>query len=91
MPEGKGYEFGFAVFEELPKIKSFEINEAILGDKEIKNDPDLWDTLQCIDNPIAPTTRCHHQDPEKQAETQQARQGVLQHWWTWTTHKEGNR
>ena len=40
-PEGKGYEFGYVVFEELPKIKSFEINEAILGDKEIKNDPDI--------------------------------------------------
>ena len=39
-PEGKGYEFGYAVFEELPKIKHFEINEAILGNKEIKNDPD---------------------------------------------------
>ena len=40
-PEGKRYEFGYAVFEELPKIKSFEINEAILGDKEIKNDPEI--------------------------------------------------
>ena len=40
-PEGKGYEFGYAVFEELPKIKSFEINEAILGNKEMKNDPDI--------------------------------------------------
>ena len=40
-PEGKGYEFGYAVFKELPKIKSFEINEAIFGDNEIKNDPDL--------------------------------------------------
>ena len=53
-PEGKGYEFGNAAFEELPKIKSFEINEAILGNKEIKNDPDTQDALQCIDNPIAP-------------------------------------
>ena len=40
-PEGKGYEFGYAVFEEVPNIKSFEINEAILGNKEIKNDPDI--------------------------------------------------
>ena len=39
--EGKGYEFGYAVFEELKKIKSFEINEAILGNKEMKNDPDI--------------------------------------------------
>ena len=40
-PERKGCEFGYAVLEELPKNKSFEINEAILGDKEIKNDPDI--------------------------------------------------
>ena len=39
--EGKGYEFGYAVFEEIPKVKTFEINEVIAGDKEIKNDPDL--------------------------------------------------
>ena len=53
-PEGKGYEFGYAVFEELPKLKSFEINEAILGNKEIKNYPDIRDALQRIDDPIAP-------------------------------------
>ena len=53
-PEGKGYEFGYAVFEELPDIHAFKINEVIAGDKEIKNDPDLRDTLQCIDNPITP-------------------------------------
>ena len=53
-PEGNGYEFGYAVFEELPDIHTFEINEVIAGDKEIKNDPDLHDTLQCIDNPITP-------------------------------------
>ena len=40
-PEGKGYEFGYAVFEELPKIKTSEINEDIVSDKQIKNDPDL--------------------------------------------------
>ena len=40
-PEGNGYEFGYAVFEELPEINSFEINEVIAGDKEIKNDADL--------------------------------------------------
>ena len=54
MPEGNGYEFGYAVFEELPDIHTFEINEVIAGDKEIKNDPDLRDALQCINNPIAP-------------------------------------
>ena len=53
-PEGNRYEFGYAVFEELPDIHTFEINEVIVGDKEIKNDLDLHDTLQCIDNPIAP-------------------------------------
>ena len=40
-PEGKGYEFGYAVFEELPKIKSFEISEAILGNKKMKTDLDI--------------------------------------------------
>ena len=54
MPEGNGYEFGYAVFEELPDIYTFEINDVIAGDKEIKNDPDLHDALQCINNPIAP-------------------------------------
>ena len=39
--EGKRYEFGYAVFEELPKVKTFEINEVIVGDKQIKNDSDL--------------------------------------------------
>ena len=42
--------FGYAVFEELPKVKSFEINEIIADDKKIKNDPDLQDALQYIDN-----------------------------------------
>ena len=43
-PEGQGYEFGYAIFEEFPKIKTktYEVNEVIVGtDKEIKNDPDL--------------------------------------------------
>ena len=53
-PEGNGYEFGYAVFEELPGIHTFEINEVIAGDKEIKNDPDLHDALQSINNPITP-------------------------------------
>ena len=53
-PEGNGYEFGYAVFEELPGIHTFEIDEVIAGDKEIKNDPDLCDALQCIDNLITP-------------------------------------
>ena len=56
-PEGQGYEFGYAIFEEFPEVKTntYEVNEVIVGTKkEIKNDPDLQDTLQCIENPIAP-------------------------------------
>ena len=55
-PEGQGYEFGYAVFEELPEVKTntYEVNEVIVGtEKEIRNDPDLQDTLWCIENPIA--------------------------------------
>ena len=55
-PEGQGYEFSYAVFEEFAKVKTktYEVNEVIVGTrKEIKNDPDLQDTLQCIENPIA--------------------------------------
>ena len=55
--EGQGYEFGYAIFEEFPKVKTktYEVNEVIVGtDKKIKSDPDLQDTLQCINNPIAP-------------------------------------
>ena len=53
-PEGNGYEFGYAIFEELADIHTFEINEVIAGDKEIKNDSDLRNTLQCINNLITP-------------------------------------
>ena len=68
-PEGNGYEFGYAVFEELPDIHTFEINEVIAGDKEIKNDPDLCDTLQCINNPIAPERLKHLQEQDAPIET----------------------
>ena len=56
-PEGQGYEFGYVIFEEIPKVKTktYVVNEVIVGmKKEIKNDPDLQDTLQCIENPITP-------------------------------------
>ena len=56
-PEGQGYGFGYAIFEEFPEVKThtYEVNEVIVGTKkEIKNNPDLQDTLQCIENPIAP-------------------------------------
>ena len=56
-PKGQEYEFGYAIFEEFLEVKTntYDINEVIVGTKkEIKNDPDLQDTLQCIENPIAP-------------------------------------
>ena len=56
-PEGQGYEFGYTIFEEFLKVKTktYQVNEVIVGtDKKIKSDPDLQDTLQCINNPIAP-------------------------------------
>ena len=57
-PEEPGYEFGYAIFEEFPKVqtKTCEVNEVIVGtDTEIiKNDPELQNSLQCIENPIAP-------------------------------------
>ena len=67
-PEEQGYKFGHAVFEELPKIKCYEINEVIAGDKEIKNNPDLADALQCIDNPLSAEhlKRLQEQDPDIQ-------------------------
>ena len=57
-PEEPGYEFGYAIFEEFLKVqtKTYEVNEVIVGtDTEIiKNDPELQNSLQCIQNPIAP-------------------------------------
>ena len=57
-PKEQGYEFGYAIFEEFPKVKTktYEVNEVIVGtNKEIiKNDPELQKSLQCIENPIAP-------------------------------------
>ena len=66
--EEQGYELGYAVFEELLKIKFHEINEVIVGDKEIKINPDLADTLQCIDNPLSAEClkRLQQQDPNIQ-------------------------
>ena len=79
-PEGQGYEFGYAIFEEFPKVKTktYEVNEVILGtEKKIKSDPDLQDTLQCINNPIAPERLKRLQQQDAQVETQQAGQRVL--------------
>ena len=68
-PEGNRYEFGYAVFEELPDIHAFEINEVIEGDKEIKNDPDLCNALQCINNLITPEQLKHLQEQDATIET----------------------
>ena len=70
--EGQGYEFGYAIFEEFPKVKTttYEVNEVIVGTKkEIKNDPDLQDTLQCIENPIAPQQLKRLQQQDANIET----------------------
>ena len=71
-PEGQGYEFGYAIFEEFPEVKTntYEVNEVIVGTKkEIKNDPDLQDTLQCIENPIAPEQLKRLQQQDANIET----------------------
>ena len=57
-PEGQGYEFGYAIFEEFSEVKTnaYEVNEVIVRTKkDIKNDPDLQDALQRIENPTAPS------------------------------------
>ena len=68
-PEEPGYEFGCAIFEEFLKVqtKTYEVNEVIVGtDTEIfKNDPELQNSLQCIENLIAPQRlkKLQQQDP----------------------------
>ena len=68
-PEEPGYEFGYAIFKEFPKVqtKTYEVNEVIVGmDTEIiKNNPELQNSLQCIQNPIAPQRlkKLQQQDP----------------------------
>ena len=71
-PEGQGYEFGYAIFEEFHEVKTntYEVNEVIVGTKkEIKNNPDLQDTLQCIENPIAPQQLKRLQQEDANIET----------------------
>ena len=57
-PEEPGYEFGYAIFEEFPKVTThtYEVNEVVVGMKTeiFKNDPKLQEPLQSIENPIAP-------------------------------------
>ena len=68
-PEEPGYEFGYAIFEEFLKVqtKTYEVNEVIVGmDTEIiKNDPELQNSLQCIQNLIAAQRlkKLQQQDP----------------------------
>ena len=71
-PEGQGYEFGYAIFEEFPEVKTntYEVNEVIVGTKkEIRNDSDLQDALQCIENPITPQRLKRLQQQEANIET----------------------
>ena len=72
-PEDPGYEFGYAIFKEFPKVqtKTYEINEVIVGmDKGIiKNDPELQNSLQCIENPIAPQRLKKLQEQDANIET----------------------
>ena len=70
--EGQGYEFSYAIFEEFPKVQTntYEVNEVIVGTKkEIRNDPDLQDALQCIKNPIAPQRLKRLQQQDANIET----------------------
>ena len=57
-PEEPGYEFGYAIFEEFPKVTThtYEVNEVVVGMKIeiLKNDSELQEPLQSIENPIAP-------------------------------------
>ena len=57
-PEEPGYEFGYAIFEEFPKVMThtYVVNEVVVGTKTeiFKNDPELQEPLQSIENPIAP-------------------------------------
>ena len=55
-PEEPGYEFGYAIFEEFPKVqtKTYEINIVGMDTEIIKNNPELQNSLQWIQNLIAP-------------------------------------
>ena len=71
-PEGQGYESSYAVFEEFSEVKTntYEVNEVIVGTKKgIKNDPDLQDALQCIENPVAPQQLKRLQQEDANIET----------------------
>ena len=40
-PEGQGYKFGYAIFEEFPEVKTntYEVNEVIVGTKKESKTP----------------------------------------------------
>ena len=71
--EEPGYEFGYAIFEEFPKLqtKTYEVNDVIVGTHKeiIRNDPELQDSLQCIENPIAPQRLKKLQEQDTNIET----------------------
>ena len=55
IPKGPGYEFGYTIFEEFPKIKTktYEVNEVIVGtNKQIKTDSDLQEALHSMENQL---------------------------------------
>ena len=72
-PKEPGFEFGYAIFEEFPKVqtKTYEVNEVIVGtNKEIiKNGPELQNFLQCIENPIAPQRLRKQQEQDTNIKT----------------------
>ena len=72
-PEESGYEFGYAIFEEFPKVqtKTYEVNEVIVGTTKeiIKNDPELQNSLQCKKNLIAPQRLRKLQEQDTNIET----------------------
>ena len=77
-PEGRGHEFGYAIFEEFSEIKTntYEVNEVIIGTKkEIKNDrstgcPTVHREPNCPPVIEKATTRCQHRNSKTQAATQ---------------------
>ena len=46
-PEGQGYEFGYAIFEEFPEVKTniYEVNEVIVGTKKRSRMTQIYRTL----------------------------------------------
>ena len=55
-PEEPGYEFGYAIFEEFPKVTThtYEVNEVVVGTKTeiFKNDPELQEPYNQLRIPL---------------------------------------